>query len=473
MRFFGPRSHERSYIRFLVSGRLAALVPNLSAASLLRSLLGTGLSGRFTSSVCTPFLLWRLMHVGLLAVLLSAPRGAFAQLPSELQDPARPISSAAELAEVRRRADELVKSPSDVQVRKSSADLSRLIDLLIKRGSTRDAERYLERLLRANPSAFSYQLTYGEVLAEKGLPEELVQRSALVLKHAEDDATLRRAMKLAGQPPPPAPPLLSGMNGSAPELVLVKHGDVSDVWLHELRDRLAPRLGIAVRVAAVDLKMGKPDRTGFDLQMARSRKRLLEAWERDKQVAAFLSANGLEKSALARSDEAVARAVRLLVVQSGEKSIKEVDDEFERLKRLDPQWKGDQLLRRVEAAVRPLAAPGRWFLAVTSHDIYTDDSNFLFGIAGNQSDAGVVSAGRFAAAFSGEVERRERLIDRLEKQALSSFGFMLGIGRCTQLECARSYPHNLEEHDAKPAVLCRECKPRLELALQRELPSGK
>jgi len=47
--------------------------------------------------------------------------------------------------------------------------------------------------------------------------------------------------------------------------------------------------------------------------------------------------------------------------------------------------------------------------------------------------------------------------ERTFKQALSSFGFMLGVARCSSPTCARAYPHHLGEHDAKTKKLCPVC----------------
>ena len=46
---------------------------------------------------------------------------------------------------------------------------------------------------------------------------------------------------------------------------------------------------------------------------------------------------------------------------------------------------------------------------------------------------------------------------RVMMQALSTAGFVIGIGRCTSAWCAPAYPHSLEEHDRKEDRLCNEC----------------
>jgi len=94
---------------------------------------------------------------------------------------------------------------------------------------------------------------------------------------------------------------------------------------------------------------------------------------------------------------------------------------------------------------------------------------FVFGMAYNGGSAGVMSVARFTAGFNQDSPHRPRLMNRLLKQALSSYGQMLGAVRCRNPECARSYPHSLAEHDAKSADLCSPCRTGFELLLGVEL----
>jgi predicted Zn-dependent protease len=94
-------------------------------------------------------------------------------------------------------------------------------------------------------------------------------------------------------------------------------------------------------------------------------------------------------------------------------------------------------------------------LGITSKDIYENDYNFLFGWA--QKKWGVISYARFLLG--------EPTVEQFEKrtiiQALSSVGFVIGIPRSTNPNCARAYPNSLAEMDRKPMELCDECKTNL------------
>ena len=99
-------------------------------------------------------------------------------------------------------------------------------------------------------------------------------------------------------------------------------------------------------------------------------------------------------------------------------------------------------------------------LGVTEKDLFSGNSNFLYG--GTEGGYGVISYYRFTAATNQEQQNRPRLVSRLLKQAISSSNFTLDIPRCNTPYCARSFPQNLSEHDAKGEELCDECKRRLE-----------
>jgi hypothetical protein len=157
--------------------------------------------------------------------------------------------SAEEISRLRAKVAPLVAGNDDVALRKNSADVFRLVDALVALERLDDAERYLARVLKANAWAFEYQLTYGELLAQKGDTEALRTRATQVLQYAETDSTLRRAQALLGKPPIKDLPPLNTAAARAPELILVKIDGVSEHWLTDLRDALAKNLGITVTIA--------------------------------------------------------------------------------------------------------------------------------------------------------------------------------------------------------------------------------
>ena len=96
-------------------------------------------------------------------------------------------------------------------------------------------------------------------------------------------------------------------------------------------------------------------------------------------------------------------------------------------------------------------------LGITKQDIYENDYNFLFGWA--QKKWGVISYARFL--LGDPVPTDEQFEKRTIIQSLSSIGFVLGIPRPTNPNCARAYPNSLAEMDRKTLELCDECKMNL------------
>lgn len=396
---------------------------------------------------------------------------SFASEAAVVASPANQTLSPQALAELRRKVDPIVASTDDVELRHQSADVYRLIDALLAQGDESEATRYLRRVLQADPWSFDYQLTYGEILARHGQPVALRQRAFQAMQHAENDRTLRRAYQLAGVVVPPPPPSLGKTMDTAPELVLLQLGMVSQFWLADLRDALAVRLGIRVTVAQLPFTVGQADRTGLQQFAAAMRRRLLNNMDRDESVVKFLASQGIERQGLEKDDGVAVRAVRLMISTSGDpKDLQSFDARLREAEQSGQQWDAGKMLARIDGAVTPFKRPRRWFLAVTDSDLFAENSNYLFGIACTDGATGLISAARFAAKFNDETPLRARLTTRLLKQALSSYGFMLGVARCSNPDCARSYPHSLEEQDGKSDQLCPECRAGFERALAQKLP---
>jgi predicted Zn-dependent protease len=96
-------------------------------------------------------------------------------------------------------------------------------------------------------------------------------------------------------------------------------------------------------------------------------------------------------------------------------------------------------------------------LGITRQDIYENDYNFLFGWA--QKKWGVISYARFLLGDPAPTD--EQFEKRTIIQSLSSVGFVIGIPRPTNPNCARAYPNSLAEMDRKSMELCDECKTNL------------
>jgi predicted Zn-dependent protease len=159
------------------------------------------------------------------------------------------------------------------------------------------------------------------------------------------------------------------------------------------------------------------------------------------------------------SDDAIYTFVgKILNEERNKEPRRQLQEEWEFLKRLGPQWDSTNLLNcmREVVSVRPRSNVG--FLAVTQMDLYSNESRYVFGLAEQNANCGIVSYRRYKSDLLDEPTNRERLRQRTLKQALSSTGLLFGIPRCTDPTCARAYANSLTEHDAKEVRLCSQCR---------------
>ena len=385
--------------------------------------------------------------------------------------PTTTVASDTEMVALKKTADGWLASNDDVALHKDSAEMYRYIDGLLARHDEATVGRYLERMLRADPWALDYQLTYGELLARKGEAAALATRATRAIRFAENDATLQRAYRLANRAIP-APPPLSALTPQAKELVLLQTGDASVFCLEDLRAALASRLPIPVTIARIPLDYGPADRSALQQFVAAMRRKIEEIERKDPTFDTFLAAHDSSPARLAANDDDVLRILRIVTNESGGKpALEALNQHIEDARKSGGQWEQGKAIERTVAVLRPSLTAGRWFLAVTDLDLYAPGSNYLYGVALTGGPVGLISNYRFSAAFTKESPDRRRLQARLVKQALSSYGFMLGVPRCANPECARAYPNDLAEHDAKSDQLCPECRAGFERALGMKLPA--
>lgn len=99
--------------------------------------------------------------------------------------------------------------------------------------------------------------------------------------------------------------------------------------------------------------------------------------------------------------------------------------------------------------------PGDRVLAVTEADLYSDDLNFVFGLADSPGRAAVISLHRLRA--DGDPSRfRERAV----KEAIHELGHTMGLGHCPDPGCVMHFSNSLADTDRKAAALCGRCRRR-------------
>jgi predicted Zn-dependent protease len=381
------------------------------------------------------------------------------------------------LAESRDKVDRLLASKDPVLIRRNIHDAFSLIDRYIESHNEDEAFRYLDVALKHQPWNLSYQMLYAEMLAKRGEMGRTHQICKTVLEYSEKDALIDRAHYLLGAPAlPEVPPfssipsLLAGTR--EPAVVLLALGMTDQCVLTDLQRALEEKLKIPVRLYEVEATLPPFKRDPAQTVIDTLRIKYIALVDKDPRFLKFLASKGITREDLNR------RAVLLQVLQeatqgSGDEKAKEMYHKIKELSEQEQQWDIQDLLDLVKRSASPYRNDNLYFLGVANLDAFADKSNFIFGIAENNSQHGVITYRRFSADFNRETPNRKKLVERALKQSLSSLGFMLGIERCSSPVCARAYPHTLSEHDAKSPDLCDACRKGFERALGGRLEQDK
>lgn len=393
------------------------------------------------------------------SLLCGCAKGPSAALPPPAE-PEKPT-----IITLKPKVDQLLGSGDTVMIRRSIADVFSLIDLLLAAGEQDEAMRYMSDALKADAWALNYQMRYAEVLGQRGETEPARQKAKLVLEHAEQDELVERAQRILGREPLPPIPAIQILQDDTTQLVLVPVGAVDRCVLYDLQERLGKALSIPVLLQDARVSVPLFKRDPVKKHLAEVRTNLLEGMKQDIRLTSFLKQKGLTDGTL-QQDEAVVAACRHLSINSGgTNALAQFDAGMRRLAQAPKQWDIADLLNNLSAAVRPFRKGRVYFMGVANLDAFMAQSNFIFGSGEIGGHHAMITYRRFTAQFNEENPDRKRLVERTLKQALSSFGFMLGIERCSTPTCARAYPHNLAEHDAKTAELCPACADGMAKAL--------
>lgn len=369
------------------------------------------------------------------------------------------------VTDLQAQVDTLLATHDTVMVRRGIADVFALVDRLLAAGQQEDAMHYMSAALRHNAWALNYQMRYAEIAAQTGEPEVAKLKANLVLEHTEQDDLFSRAQRILGQSSLSPISPLQHVQSNTTTLVLVPVGIVDQCVVSDLREELRTALHIPVIVRDAGVNIPEYARDPVSRLLANVRTNLLDGMKQDIRLASFLKQKGLDKSKL-RDDDSVITACRHLSFQSeGTNALFRLDAELRELRQAPKQWDIADLLSALKTAAQPFAKHQTYFMGVANLDAFAGQSNYIFGTAEINGHYAVITYRRFTAEFNRENPSRRRLVDRTFKQSLSSLGFMLGVKRCSTPTCAKAYPHNLAEHDAKLKDLCAACGDAFEQAL--------
>ncbi|MEM4658256.1 MAG: archaemetzincin family Zn-dependent metalloprotease [Candidatus Methanosuratincola sp.] len=92
-------------------------------------------------------------------------------------------------------------------------------------------------------------------------------------------------------------------------------------------------------------------------------------------------------------------------------------------------------------------------LGVIDHDLYTEDLNFVFGLA--YLNFCVISLFRLAS------EKKDILYLRALKEGVHELGHVSGLGHCPDPLCVMHFSNTLADTDMKGENFCRRCLDKL------------
>jgi archaemetzincin len=114
------------------------------------------------------------------------------------------------------------------------------------------------------------------------------------------------------------------------------------------------------------------------------------------------------------------------------------------------QWDGDRLLGWLETVVPDDAVACGAFI---EEDLFSDDLNFVFGVASLEDRVGVYSVARLGERYRG-APAGATLERRTLGLATHELGHIFGIHHCTKYRCNMQGSNSLEESDRQPLHLC-------------------
>lgn len=360
------------------------------------------------------------------------------------------------LAELEREAAEVLSDPDNVSRRKRIAQVFDLAAKYASVGETNKALSYYLKALEHHPWNLEAQIAVAELLDARGETNKAQEKATLVFGRAETDALIGRAARLLGTPFKPRLPESEPWPTQTNALALVPVGNINAWLVQDLRQELQRILGIPVIIQHPPLIVPKPGRDGLHQKAEDLRERITKA-KTDRAFQAMLRRHNLSIKGLDDDEQVFALTEKILEMEPDKEQARRFREELAFLRRLGPQWDANVLLNEVKQTFAVVGGSRRGCLGITELDLYSNQSRYVFGLAGMGMNCGILSYRRYTSALLDEPPNRSRLRERTLKQALSSTGLLFGLQRCTEPTCARAYANDLAEHDSKQPKLCGAC----------------
>jgi predicted Zn-dependent protease len=355
---------------------------------------------------------------------------------------------------------------SNVDQRKDVEKIFQLGDIYLAENNPKQAAFYYISGLQVESWNLTYQLKLAQLLQQDGKAEQAKEKAQLVYNYAEQEDLILKAksllldlkVKLPNTAPAEIPDTIN--------IAIVPIGSVNMTLI----DEIAPILRDKIKVNIVLCRQFSFEPGNFDRNNGqRYIDNLYRSMPKRMGQAEFMQ---MKAEFQVKDKDLQDYTTKKNFVRYVYKKVLPKDQYQEFNSRLmeleqDGQYDATRLISLLEknTDLHP-ALSMRGYIGITEEDIYSDDSNFLFGQQKGQN--GVMSYHRFTAAFNDSQPDRSKLRDRSAKQLISNVFHIFGIPRCTSPLCARAYPNSLEEHDRKSTEICSWCKEQLNLKIHKQ-----
>ncbi|MFA6320598.1 MAG: hypothetical protein WCY36_01935 [Candidatus Omnitrophota bacterium] len=101
-------------------------------------------------------------------------------------------------------------------------------------------------------------------------------------------------------------------------------------------------------------------------------------------------------------------------------------------------------------------------LIVMDGDIYSQDTDFVFGIMRKPRPVALISLARLKNEFYGLAPDEKLFLDRSVKEALYQLGLAWGLEPCPNQKCIMHTAKNVSDIDKKSGRFCVECKKNMQ-----------
>ncbi len=122
------------------------------------------------------------------------------------------------------------------------------------------------------------------------------------------------------------------------------------------------------------------------------------------------------------------------------------------------QYEAVSVLSSVQKSV---PSGGAKILGVVDADLYTQELNFIFGLADSSSNIALISLARLQEEFYGHARNNRLFMQRALKEAVHELGHLLGLEHCGDIKCVMHFSNSLQDTDIKSTAFCLNCQPRL------------